>query len=369
MAILLLLAGGSADASTTYPSVTIPSNLDFSSIASTPKALVLSGTATLDGDQGVNCLTATVNPTTLALSGIVEPKCDTPRLSGKSIVAVQTESRTMEATVRIARLSSSGHIELGPVLLTYEVLSDTHLETAYASGSLWLYAPNTPSGGRAIRVSEATGQVLQDTPVSPAMDRPVIAANSDGLYLAPTFNTGFLTRSGTANENGIIYHIGIGASGVKVFDPAPGSQFTGFVSWMTGSRDSLWADICQRQAGTVACAITRFNGMNTTPVFQVSDHDLTGNWVVGNKTQGFYSTVSPSNSIGETTTGDMIIRIDPATGAVQTIASVTVPTYWQGNYRDGSSEVILFDRSLFLLVPPGSDTPGTLYRIPLSEHN
>ena len=136
---------------------------------------------------------ARANASTLALSDIVEPFCDSPLLSGHSVVAVQQGSRSMLTSVRIAHLSPTGQVEVGPVVVTYEEASDTHLESVYAAGSLWLYAPDTPGGGgRALRISETTGQVLQDTPVSPAMDRPVIGANENGLYLAPNPETGFL---------------------------------------------------------------------------------------------------------------------------------------------------------------------------------
>jgi hypothetical protein len=355
-----MFASGPVSATTNHSSVSIPANLDFSTIAASPSGLVLSGTATLDGDQGVSCLMATVNPTTLALSGIVEPFCDTPRLHDEPVVAVQTETeRTMVETVRIARLSSDGQVELGPAVVSYTELSDTHLESVYASGSLWLYAPDTSSGARALRISETTGRVLQDTPVSPAMDRPVIAANKNGLYLAPTTNTGFLGRSTMPHENGIIYHVGIDASGVQILDPSSAAQFPGYVSWITADGTSLWADICQRPIGT-GCVIERFNGADAHPVFQVSDHKLTASWVVGNATEGFYSVIAPTDVA---VTGE-ITRIDPATGAEQTITSVPMSEFWSGNFG-GWSEVVLFDHALYVLTPPATNTTGTLYRVPL----
>ena len=366
-----LLLPGAAGASTTYTSAAIPPNLDFGAVSVSPSGLVLSGSATLDGDQGVDCLFARVKPTTLTLSSLVEPLCsDTPLLSGHSVAVLQTEARTMVTSVRIAHLTPTGHPDIGPVVVTYTQLSDTHLETVRAAGSLWLYAPNTPSGGRALRVSETTGQVLQNTPVSPAMDRPIIAANQNGLYLAPASNTGFLGSGRAPNENGIIYHVGIGASGVQVFDASPGtSQFSGDVSWVTGDGNSLWADICQRPVGT-GCVITRFNGSNPKPVFQASDHNMTGSWVVGSASQGFYSVVSPANSSNQAV-NEAIVHIDPSSGAVRPIATLPLPAFWQGNFFSGSSEAALFDDAFYLLVPPGTPagSPGALYRVPLSARS
>jgi hypothetical protein len=352
----------SASAAGSYTSATIPSNLAFTAIASSPSSLVLSGTTTLDGDQGVLCVMARANARTLALSGIVEPFCDSPLLSGRSVVAVQQGSRSMLTSVRIAHLSPTGRVEVGPVVVTYEEASDTHLESVYAAGSLWLYAPSTPSGGRALRISETTGQVLQDTPVSPAMDRPVIGANANGLYLAPDPETGFLGSVRLPKENGIIYHVGIGAPGVQIFDASPDKQFSGYVSWITGDRNSLWADICHRPVGH-RCMITRFNGSSSKPVFQVSDRDLTGFWVIGSVAQGFYSVALRG---GATTSADDVIRIDPATGAVKAITTIPLPESWPGAWYDGSTEAALYGRSLYLLSPPANQTPGMLYRVRLA---
>lgn len=275
----------------------------------------------------------------------------------------------MVVSVRIAHVTPSGHVEIGPVVVTYTELSDTHLETVRASGSLWLYAPNTPNGGRALRISETTGQVLQDTAVSPAMDRPIIAANENGLYLAPTSNTGFLGRGRAPKENGIIYRVGIDASAVQVFDASSASPFPGYVSWIVGDGHSLWADICQRPVGR-ACAITRFNGPTAKPVFQVSDRKMTGDWVVGNASQGFYGVLPARYSGGQETADEEVVRIDPVSGAVEAIAAVPLPEFWSGNSFSGASEATVFDDALYLLVPPGStasDPTGALYRVALPE--
>jgi len=351
-----------ASASGSHTSAPIPPNLAFTALASSPSGLVLSGTTTLDGDQGVLCLMARANARTLALSGIVEPFCDSPLLSGHSVVAVQQSSRSMMTSVRIAHLSPTGRVEVGPVVLRYEEASDTHLESVYAAGSLWLYAPSTPRGGRALRISETTGAVLQDTPVSPAMDRPVIGANATGLFLAPNPETGFLGSGRSPKENGIIYHVGIGASSVQIFEASAGKRFLGYVSWIAGDGNSLWADICHRPVAAPGCMITRFNGSSPKPVFRKPDRNLTAFWVVGSVAQGFYSVALTG---GRTSSSGHVIRIDPATGAVKVITSLPLPEYWQGYWYDGSSEAALHGRSLYLLSPPGNQTAGVLYRVRL----
>lgn len=367
-AFLVLIPGGWVQTSTSYSSAAIPPSLNFGDVSSSPSGLVLSGSATLDGDLGVACLSAKVNPTTLALSGPVEPLCtDTPLLTGHSVAVVQREARTMVASVRIANLTPSRELHIGPVVLTYTVLSDTHLETVRTSGSLWLYAPNTPGGARALRISESTGKVLQDTSVSPAMDRPVIAANKNGLYLAPAFNSGFLGSGLTPNESGIIYHVGIGSQHVQIFDAWPhATRFPGFISWMAGSGSSLIADICQWPVGT-SCMITRFDGTDSKPVFQLSDHHLTTYSIVGDISRGFYGVNPPNYGSSQASVTGRVIHIDPSNGMISTIAQIPLPNGWQG-FGPYSREAALYRKSLYLLVPPRSnsaDLPGILYRIPL----
>jgi len=174
-------------------SVALPANLYFASIAVDDQNLVLSGTATQDGDQGVACVMAKVELTNLSVKNLLEPRCDDPRLSAAPIVAVQQYSPSMQSRVRIARIDpKTGHLDVGSVVVTYTQLSDSHLEVAQGPGYLWLYAPITSKGAQALRISDATGAVLQDTVISPAMDRPVIAANANGLFLAQAGNSGFL---------------------------------------------------------------------------------------------------------------------------------------------------------------------------------
>ena len=114
-ATLVCVLVGAGGAASSYTSTAIPVDLGFDAITSSSSGLLLSGTTTLDGDQGVSCLMARANARSLALSGLVEPFCDSPLLSGHAVFAVQREARTMVVSVRIARLSPTGQVELGPV--------------------------------------------------------------------------------------------------------------------------------------------------------------------------------------------------------------------------------------------------------------
>ena len=349
-------------------SVALPANLYFASIAVDDQNLVLSGTATQDGDQGVACVMAKVELTNLSVKNLLEPRCDDPRLSAAPIVAVQQYSPSMQSRVRIARIDpKTGHLDVGSVVVTYTQLSDSHLEVAQGPGYLWLYAPITSKGAQALRISDATGAVLQDTVISPAMDRPVIAANANGLFLAQAGNSGFLGSS-RQNSSTAIFRLGIGTNQVEPFDVPSGTPFQGFISWMTGSGNSLWADVCPRPIDAIACKITRFVGITGTPVYATTDSEGNGGagWVVGNGTTGLYSAVPVGSP---ETTLYRVVRIDPNNGNISTLATVTLPDFYNGNADHGAQSSIVADGALYLLGPPtgpaGGSLPGRLYRIAL----
>lgn len=63
------------------------------------------------------------------------------------------------------------------------------------------------------------------------------------------------------------------------------------------------------------------------------------------------------------------MRIAPDTGAVSTLATVTLPAFYQGIAGNGAGEAVVADDALYLLAPPtgpaGGSQPGRLYRVAL----
>jgi hypothetical protein len=357
-----------ADAQPNYPLVSIPPNLSFGVVATHAGHLVLTGTATVGDDQGVDCLLADVNPKTLALSNIVEPRCDDPRYTGSSVsVSATPIGASMYWNYRTVTVNpKSGLPRLGPVVVTNGEISDTHLEQTRTRGAIWLYAPNTRHGAYAIRIDPRTGAVLQDTLITPALDRPVIAANSDGLFLAAAANSAFLTpKQPAAMAKVVIFHLGIGARSVEPFYRLTTPSAYPVATWMYGEGASLWADICSRAAVRPSCAITRFNGTDPRPVYRVSDRGLTGYSVSGDEATGLFSAVQLSFSPNEDTSPYRIIHIDPSTGRTSVIGSLVLSPFWSGAEMGGASDLAVDDGSLYVLVPPTSNNSGTLYRIPL----
>jgi hypothetical protein len=354
-----------ASAAVTYRSVTYPATFQFSGVSVSTKGLGLYGTSTVAGNQGVACLEAHVNPTTLTLSDIFEPRCDDPRITGHGVVPVEaTTERGNFISVRVARLdSATGRIQVGPVLGTDEDASDTRPLWAYGPGSLWLYltAPKgSPNTGEVLRVSDVTGRLLQATPVAPDLYRPVLAANADGLYLSPAGNGSF--QAGPTTENAAIFHVGIGATKTTVYYRWPTSQFTGFADWMGASGDQLWADICPRPS--LKCLLAVFRGPSNQPAVLAPEPNLEG-WAVGNPSGGLFSALAPRNEVSPVPVPTTIVRIGPSTGALHKLATIGLPAYWSFLGSDGNPGVALYGGALYVLGSSAdSGSPSTLYRIP-----
>ena len=101
------------------------------------------------------------------------------------------------AKLRIAHVSAKpGLVSFGPVVMTFNNVSDTHLEWTYGPGSLWIYdvAVETSSGAtrrgaEVLDVSTATGRVVR-TVSMPRLYEPLLAADADGLWIAASPETG-----------------------------------------------------------------------------------------------------------------------------------------------------------------------------------
>ena len=264
-------------------SVSLPAAFSFNQVFAVGGQLVLTGYQYASPSSSVEtCYQARVAPSSLTASKVRLTNCDNPELDGASVAPYVSTFKVGYGELRVARLvSTTGAVELGPVLARYQYDSGTYPEWTYEQGSLWLYEGGAAQGPRVFRVSATTGQLLQSTPV-PYFVRPLITADANGLYVA---GAGSFGGAGST----LIYRVVRGAKTVQVVYSV-GDAEDYFVSWATGDRDDLWADICHRPVGR-ACEIWRFNGPSLSPVFHVSDNGRTGSWVLGDEATGLYSSI------------------------------------------------------------------------------
>ncbi|MGD1051212.1 MAG: hypothetical protein ABR947_09095 [Solirubrobacteraceae bacterium] len=297
------------------------------------------------------CETALVDPATLTLSDEQHGGCEDPRLYGLDVLPINfiDNGTTNGSSVRIAHATPGGGYRIGPVVMTYSEYSDTDAEWVYGDGDLWIYDCLTTRGSVLLRVSQRTGAVLQLIHM-PDVDRPLLDADGDGLWLAPAVNSGFEPPS----ANGV-YRVAPGMSRpVLVTQLNPEDD----VAWIVASGHSVWLDV--NHAGRTE-TLMRFNGENRTAVLDVSARPRSNFDVdfgsgqpsyAGDATDGLWTVGVQLPDYPQ----QRVARIDPTTGRSVTVATIAPPDGYQMEYR--SPPVVLMDGSLFFLDPPELYYPG-----------
>jgi hypothetical protein len=341
----------------------------YDSISRVGGRLVVAGSTV--GRHGTTvCDAAVVDPTTLVLSGVRSGSCDDPRLAGEPVLPIEAgEPRVAfpgggtgigTDTLRIAHLiSTPPGYQVGPVVMRTPQISDEHPGWTYGDGYLWLYDGTSSHGSEVLRISESSGAVLARVSM-PNLPRPILAADADGLWMAPSVNGG----------GRVVYHLALGATTATPIL----NLSRQYVAWMVAAGHDLWLDVA---SGGNAQTLLRLHGPSATPKLRVTlrtstlDNEVQtqggGATVVGDATDGLWTAVPPLQ--GNT---QRIVKINPATGALARIATLA-PAYAAPNtVAYGSYEAVAYDGSMFLLDPPalsGNTYPyrptgfSALYRI------
>jgi hypothetical protein len=115
------------------------------------------------GENGAtSCIQAEIEPGTLRPSASDSFDCDEWPPGHDSYVVQQSipDSESNNVALRLEHVGSGpARPTMGRVLMTTATASNTHYETTYGDGSLWVYACDTPNGGELVRVSDASGKV------------------------------------------------------------------------------------------------------------------------------------------------------------------------------------------------------------------
>ena len=311
--------------------------------------LTLSG-QTVGARDSTVCHSAVVNPRTLTLSRERSGSCADPTLSGEPVLPIQAGEPRVPFfphdgigtdTVRIAHLTAAppGY-RVGPGLMRSPQISTAYPVWAYGDGYLWLYDGTTRPGSELLRISLTSGAVLARVSM-PDLPRPILAADNDGLWVAPAVNGG-----GHA-----VYHVAPGATTATLVLKRSGPQY---VAWMVAAGHDLWLDVA---SGGKTQTLLRLHGASATPTLHVTlrtstlDNEVQtqggGATVVGDATDGLWTAVPPRQ--GNT---QRIVKVNPTTGTLTSIATLT-PAYAAPNaVAYGSYEAVTYDGSMFLLDPP-----------------
>jgi hypothetical protein len=239
----------------------------------------------------------------------------------------------------------------------------------YGGGDLWLYEWDNPGGVDLMRLSATTGDVLQRLRV-PKVWHPVLAYNDEGLWVAPSGQSG-------SSE---LYLVAPGATAATPVFHFPDH---GFAKWIVGSGDALWLN---PQPGPVSDVgvVWMLRGPEAKPVWHVPEsaslvqvfETLGDSGMVGDAGDGLWA--APPTAYDE----QQVVRIDAMSGAL------SIEATWKAGYPGSvkyakylymsplaSWTGVTLAGSFFLLDPPVQCQCGTqavgrfsaLYRVTPSD--
>jgi hypothetical protein len=216
-------------------SLTLPTGgVHWWNVAPAGKSLLVTG-----APKGVLCEFFVVDTRTLKGRGPYKRTCSKPPVSLHAITPVVGRSRdAFHVPVTVA----------GKVVMHFEDASDTRPQYAWYGRSLWIYDVATSEGSEVLRFDARTGKLLQRTTM-PQMDRPVMVANGDGLWLDPATNGGI---SGSDGNNVPVLHVAFGASKPTVVHRGGRAAM-----WMAASAHTVWFE---QISGLSSVTIWRIDG-------------------------------------------------------------------------------------------------------------
>lgn len=194
----------------------------------------------------------------------------------------------------------------GKVVMHFEYASDTHPQFAWYGRSLWIYEMASTEGPEALRFDADTGKLLQKTAMPP-VERPVMVANGEGLWLDPA------TNGGISGVNVVpVLHVAFGAAKPVVVHRGGRAAL-----WMVAAAHTVWFE---QIAGVGNVSIWRIDG---TKVRLLARPRRIG-----------FGAAYDGGKLWELTCGakNHLLRVDPGTGALTAIGQFAEAT----NYCDAT---------------------------------
>jgi hypothetical protein len=369
-------APGARPASVAVASLTLPRSGNFSSITVAGRRLIVSGTrdgyalispgysTSLVGGRAAGvCDAAAVDPRTLVLGPVVRANCGDPALYGERVLPIayalvhQAYGGSFATDVRIARFDPAARdqYQLGSVITRYRECSDCQMSWIYGDGSLWIYNPlaslTRSRSGELFRISTRTGRVLQRWKM-PEIVRALLAVDSNGLWLAPSIESGVPGRLSPARAAPYVslYRIVPGPRSPRRILTVGGSG----ARWLVASGHTASVAVDDRYGYSTVWTFT-----GTTPPVHGKplSNEVVGAEmgygepsVAGNDTIGFYD-VELGNGL------ERVLRIDATGRQAQTIAKIPAP---DATMDDGPPVAVALGGSFFFLDPPTYTSAGSL---------
>jgi hypothetical protein len=324
------------------PGVVLPSSALFNQISVTSNGLLLTGVTKAAGEnpQGP-CAAASITSASLAVGTLNVGNCGDPLLFGQTVEAVTHQTPpTNSVTVSVNAVNPrTGQLTDGPVVMTYEYSSDTHLVTAYSPESLWIYDAATTNGPELLQVSTHSGAVV-DVVRMPKLYRPLLAADDGGVWVANSIE---------GSPGPALSYVTSGASA-----PTTVVADTGLaICWLTAGGTNAWVGAgagwnCGNQM------VQKYVDGARGPVYSTPGAGFTPFWVVGNAADGLWAMQWTQPASPGASSSQQVIFINPDTGAESVAATVPPVVYPNGVPTNGlvQGQGAYFDGALYLLEPP-----------------
>jgi len=330
------------------------------------------GRGTYRSAGGAVCRVAIVDPHSLRLVSVATGACDDPALFDERVMKVYRLGPPPQGAleVHIARISArvKAGYSLGPVVFSYEQCSDCWDESVQGARSLWIYAPfdqpiQRQTRGELFRISLRTGRVLERWSM-PSMVRVLLAVDDDGLWIAPSVDTG---------GPNVIYRVAPGMrtpSKMLALAAPNGERF------LIARGHTVWFETLSLNPGGPA-RLWRIQGTRVTvrgtavsgdaPCTNADGTGAPGPVpVLANGTLAVYCTVIGKWSAGVGTLTQNVIRVVPERREQQQVATVTPPP---GSYDIAGA--VALNGSCYFLDPPTNTpaaTPESRSRVPSVAH-
>ncbi|HZV26788.1 MAG TPA: hypothetical protein VFG00_10900 [Acidothermaceae bacterium] len=343
-------------ATTTLPpnvsSLTLPGGYQVGGLTADAGQLVATATIALSS-KGTTplCAAISINGDPPAVDGTIVSDCDDPATTGEPVTMVVTEKPDPKSDSGVSGTIAISHrnpvnsgFTVGPVIMTYTAASDTRPVAVYGGGSLWIYDLDTTNGPEAIQVAATSGQV-EDVVRTPALSRPIIAANSDGLWLGNSIEGSIVA--------GTVFHVASGSHVVTTVVSTPNDA----VDWLVADDGHVWAAI-RPATPSGALSVWRFDGPNAAVAFRTPEPSLQEgpNFVVGNEQDGLWLTTSdpPIGAYPSPTDNQHldVVRLDADNGKPTVEAALPPLHTLDAQSQTASGQAALFADRYFLLQSP-----------------
>jgi hypothetical protein len=353
--ISLPASPGTTVPTTTLPanasSLTLPSGYDFYGLSADTGQLLADGSAPVPSSAVPTlCAAVSIGGDPLAVRDVNMTNCEDPASVGEQVAAVITEKSDphsasgVTGTVAVAHhAAATDSYTVGPVVMKYTSGSDSKPIVVSGGGSLWIYDLDTNNGPEAIQVSATSGQV-EDVVRTPALSRPIIAANGDGLWLGNSIEGS--TVAGT------VFHVASESHVVTTVVPSPNDA----VDWMVADDGHVWAGI--RPNNSALLSLWRLDGPTASVAFRVPEPSIEAgrNFVVGNAQDGLWlTTPDPPFGASEAPTDNQhldVVKLDADTGKPTVEAALPPLDTLDAESQTADGQAAFSQGSYFLLQSP-----------------